>query len=89
MINLILYAVLLILGIPSGLYLAKICKDEIKKWRKRMVFISVLCFILIFILLFINFEYKIPYIMGLCFIIITFLTIVFKSSIVKHVVKKN
>jgi accessory gene regulator protein AgrB len=79
MLNNLLYIILLILGFPSGLYLAKICKEEIKKWRKRMILISVVCFILSIVMLISGFEYKLAFAIGLLFIVITFLTIVWKS----------
>ena len=79
MLNNLLYIILLILGFPSGLYLARICKDEIKKWRKRMIFISVISFISAIVVLISGFEYKLAFAIGLFFIVITFLTIVWKS----------
>jgi Mn2+/Fe2+ NRAMP family transporter len=79
MIKNLLYIILLILGFPSGLYLAKICREEIRKWRKRMILISLICFILSVVILISGFEYRLPFAIGLLFIIITFLTIVWKS----------
>ena len=78
------YLLLLIAGFPVGLFLAKLCKEEIKAWRKRLVIISIVCLILIIVISFISIElylYKIPSIVSLFFIIIVCLTIVWKSYI--------
>ncbi|MBS3079424.1 hypothetical protein J4218_04840 [Candidatus Pacearchaeota archaeon] len=83
MINNLLYIILLILGFPSGLYLTKVCREEVKKWKKRFLWISGLCFIIAILVFFTNFQYKIPVIIALLFIIVTLLTIVWKSSIGK------
>ncbi len=79
MLNTILYLILLVLGFPIGLLLAKVCKEEIKNWRKRLLIISGISFILSMVISFLNFEYKIPVIVALFFIIITDLTILWKS----------
>jgi hypothetical protein len=63
-------------------------KDEIKKWRGRLIGISAFCLVLAIGISFINYEifqYKIPVIVALFFIIITSLFIVWKS----HRIKKN
>ncbi|MEK6859904.1 MAG: hypothetical protein AABX54_03750 [Nanoarchaeota archaeon] len=79
MLTNLFYIIILILGFPIGILLAKMCKDEIKSWRKRLKIISAVCFFLGLIIVFIDFEYKIPVIVTLFFIIITNLTIVWKS----------
>jgi len=66
-------------GFPAGLLLAKLCKDEIKKWRKRLFIMSGASLLLIVVVSFLNFEYKLPVIISLFFIIITCLTVVWKS----------
>ena len=80
MLQNLLYLILLISGVLVGIILLKLCKDEIKNWKKRLFIISVICFILIIGLFFINFLYKIPSIIGLFFIIIVCLTIIWKSK---------
>ncbi len=79
MINTILYLILLVLGFPVGLLLAKFCKEEIKNWRKRLLITSIISFVLTLILSFLDFQYKIPVIVALFFIIITDLTVLWKS----------
>ncbi|MDP3026971.1 MAG: hypothetical protein Q8N63_04635 [Nanoarchaeota archaeon] len=82
MIQNLLYLLLLLTGFPAGLILAKLCKEEIKKWRKRLFVICFVSLILAVITSFIPFSlflYKLPVIISLFFIIITFLTIVWKS----------
>ena len=90
MIKELLYLLILILGFPTGLILAKLCKDEIKNWRKRMTIISVICLIIALVISFSDFIYKIPVIIALIFIAITDLTIVWKSYIkyIKNTKKK-
>jgi len=78
----LIYIIILVIGFPAGLILAKMCKDEIKAWRKRLVIISVICLILAIGISFLPsviFLYKLPSIVALFFIIITSLTIVWKS----------
>lgn len=79
MIKEILYLLILIAGIPAGLMLGKLCKEEIKNWRRIFWIISGVCFILsIFIWLF-NFEYKIPVALSFLFIIIVDCTVIWAS----------
>ena len=76
------YLLLLVTGFPIGLFLAKLCKEEIKTWRKRLFIISVVCLLLTIIVSFIPitlYLYKFPTIISLFFIIIVCLTIVWKS----------
>jgi uncharacterized membrane protein YoaK (UPF0700 family) len=76
------YLLLLITGFPIGLFLAKLCKEEIKKWRKRLFIMSIISLILSIVVSFIpitTYLYKFPTIISLFFIIIVCLTIVWKS----------
>ncbi len=79
MLNNLLFIILLLLGFPTGLFLAWFCKDEIKAWKKRMIAISVICLILAILLSFVNYPYKIPAVLSLFFMTITSLMIVWKS----------
>lgn len=82
MLENLIYILILVAGFPAGLILAKMCKDEIKAWRKRLKIISVICLIGAVAVAFIPsniFMYKLPVIIALFFIIITSLTIVWKS----------
>jgi len=79
MIQNLFYLLLLLAGFPIGIILAKLCREEIKSWRKRFLIISALSFIFIIVMSFVNFLYKIPIIISLFFIIITCLTIIWKS----------
>lgn len=79
MLTNLFYIIILVLGFPVGIILAKLCKDEIKKWRKRLKIISAICFILALGLIFTDFDYKISVIVTLFFIIITNLTVIWKS----------
>jgi len=75
-----LYIILLILGIPAGLFLSKLCKEEIKVWKNRLNIISVIALILAVLISFIDFQYKVPVIITLFFIIIVNLTINWKAK---------
>jgi len=79
MIQNLFYLVLLLLGFVNGILLARICKEEIKKWKKRLFIMSIVSLGLIVVISFLNFEYKFPVIISLFFMIITCLTIVWKS----------
>jgi len=79
MIQNLFYLLLLLIGFPIGLLLVKLCREEIKSWRKRLFIISVLSFIFIIIMSFVKFLYKIPIIISLFFIIIICLTIIWRS----------
>jgi len=80
MLQNLLYIILLIIGFPAGLFLAKLCKEELKAWRKRLIIISVICFVFIIRFVFLDFLYKIPIIITLFFIIIVCLTIIWKEN---------
>lgn len=77
--NNIFYLIILVLGFPVGLILAKLCKDEIKKWRRGLLITSGIYLVLIIGILFINIEYKIPVIISLGFMIITNMGIIWKN----------
>ena len=79
MITNLLYLALLLIGFPLGLFLAKLCKEEIKNWRVRLFAMSVAALVLAVVVSFFRFEYKVPVIMALFFMIITDLTIIWKS----------
>lgn len=73
------YLILLVLGIPIGYLLFYLCKDEIKKWKKRLTIMIIISLILIPIMFFINFIYKIPVIISLLFMDLVFFTILLKN----------
>jgi len=79
MLTNLFYLLLLLIGFPAGLFLARICKEEIKAWKKRLFIMSGISLLLIIVVSFLSFEYKLPVIISLFFIIITCLTIVWKS----------
>ena len=82
MLTNLFYLLLLFTGFFSGLILAKLCKDEIKAWRKRLFMISIISLILILLLVLIPlkiYEYRLPTIITLLFIAIVDLTIIWKS----------
>ena len=79
MLTNLLYLIILILGFPTGIFLAKLCKEELKSWKRRLFIINIIAFIYIGGMFFTNFLYKIPIILSLFFIIIVCLTIIWKS----------
>lgn len=74
-----LYTIILVLGIANGLILAKLCKEEIGKWRKKLWIMNGVCLILGILVFILNFEYKIPVAVGLGFIVVNDLTVIFRS----------
>ncbi len=80
MIEKLFYLLLLLAGFPTGLLLAKLCKEELKQWRKRLLVMSIISTIFILLLSFLKFEYKFPATISLFFIIIVCLTIIWKSK---------
>ena len=79
MLQNLLYLLILVVGFPVGLFLAKLCKEELNAWRTRLFIISVLSLIGIIVITFTSFLYKIPIIISLFFIIIVCLTINWKG----------
>ncbi len=82
MIQNLFYLILLLLWFPTGLILARLCKEELKNWRKRLFIITIISLIIAVGVSFISFNsftYKFPVIISLFFIIITCLTIIWKS----------
>ena len=83
MLNNLLYLLILILGVFAGLFLSKICRDEIRAWRKRLFIMSIVSFVLIVLVFLIPIDiyyYKLPTIVTLLFIIVVDLTIVWKTQ---------
>ena len=80
MINIILYLIILLLGIPFGLFLAKICKDETKAWKRRLKVITIISIILTITVYLTNLEFKSPISIALLFIAITFGTISWRNN---------
>jgi len=80
MLQNLLYIVFLLAGFPTGLILAKLCKEEIKNWKNRFIIITGISLIAAIVISFSSFQYKIPIILTLFFIIITFLTIIWKTN---------
>jgi len=79
MLSNLFYLILLLVGFPTGLLLAYLCKDEIKAWKERLFILSAISLISIVVVSFLNFEYKLPVIISLFFIIIVCLTVVWKG----------
>ncbi len=80
MIKEILYFVIVILGIPAGLFISKLCKDEIKSWRVRLIGMGIISLVLGIVVFFTGFEYKISVMISLFFVVIFCLTIVLKNQ---------
>jgi len=77
----LLYLLLLFAGFPVGILLARLCKDEIKSWKKRLLIISIISIFLAIAVSFIPvsiYPYKFPAIISLFFITIVCLTIIWR-----------
>ncbi|MEM0465643.1 MAG: hypothetical protein QXW97_03005 [Candidatus Pacearchaeota archaeon] len=81
MIKILLYIIAIIGAFFSGIILSNVCKDEIKAWKKRFFIFFVICFISCVLIVFFNFPYKIPVILSLFFMMIVFLTVIWKSYV--------
>ena len=80
MLNELFYFILVLIGIPIGLFLAWVAKDELKDWRKRFYILSILALLISLYLLFTNFPLKIPFILGLIFIVVVFSVLIIQSK---------
>jgi hypothetical protein len=71
----VLYVFLVLSGIPVGMFLSILCKDEVGLWRRRFRFIALICFLIIGFLIFIDIENKIALIVFLFFVIVVSLNV--------------
>jgi hypothetical protein len=79
MIKGLFYVLMLLMGISAGLFLVKLCSDEIRNWSGRLKLIIGVCIVLILVLAISSFAYKVPTIISLLFVIIVNLVILKKS----------
>ena len=75
----VIYIIILVLAIPTGQLLAKLCKDELKDWKFRFKIIFSISATGAILLYFSQLEYKIPMIVALLFIIINLSVLVKKA----------
>lgn len=80
MLKEVVYLIVLLLGIPTGIFLAKLCKEEIRKWKFKLKLISLISFIGGIVVYFLNYEYRMPIIISLIFVIIVCLTIIYTNN---------
>lgn len=79
MLTNLFYLLFFLAGFPTGILLAKMCSDETKNWRKRLLIISGISLLGLITILFTEFNYSFPTALSLVFIIIVNLTIIWKS----------
>ena len=79
MLTNLFYLLILLMGVLAGYLISYLCKDEIKNWRRRLFFMVVIFLVLAIVILFIDFEYKLPVVISLFFIIIVFSTIIWRK----------
>ena len=84
-----MYVVLILFGIPVGMILSSLCKGEVGLWQRRFRIMALVCFLLIVVLFFINFENKIPVIVFLFFVISVSLNIRLKELSSEKLKKSN
>lgn len=77
MLKEVMYVLLVVLGFFAGFIILKLCKDEVKKWRKRFLFIFAALFLFMVIVYFLEFEYKTSVILALAFSMAYCLPIIF------------
>lgn len=80
MIKEIMYFLIVILGFFSGFIMFRLCKDEMRKWRKKFFFIFILSLSLELIIYFFNFEYKTPLMLTLIFIMVYCLSLIVRNG---------
>jgi len=73
------YLVIIAVAIPLGLFLKKICRDEIGNWKKRFTHLTLLSLLIATLILFSSIEYKQPLITTLLFIVLLLQTINYKK----------
>jgi hypothetical protein len=84
MIENIIYLIVLVSAIFFGITLYKMCIEEIKNWKKRMIIFLIILFLTTIILIFSNLYIKRPIIVAILFIIIMILTILAKDFMKEH-----
>lgn len=65
-------------GFPVGIIISSICKEELRAWKRRFTYIVVVSLILIPIVYVASFEYRIPVIVALVFLIVTLMTVTYR-----------
>ena len=74
------YIVIVLLGIPIGMFLSRLCREEIVAWAGRLKLISIVAFIIGIIVWFMDFSYRIPVVVALLFIVVNNLTIIVRGN---------
>ena len=80
MIKEVLYSFIVLLGIPVGIFLSKLCREEISAWTNRLKFIYVIALALGVVIWLVDFEYKIPVVAALSFVVVNNLVITLKGG---------
>ena len=75
----LIYIIIILLAIPTGLFLAKLCEEELNDWKLRFKIMIMISFILSIGIYFSSLEYKISIMVSLLFIIMTLLTLIKKT----------
>jgi uncharacterized membrane protein len=75
----LIYIIIILLAIPTGLFLARLCQEELNDWKLRFKMIVVISFILSIGIYFSSLEYRTSIIVSLLSIIVTFLTLIKKA----------
>jgi hypothetical protein len=78
-IKYLLYLILLGLSYLSAKILVYYCKDEVKAWKTRFLGIAIVNIVIAIGLYFVEFSLKLPVILSLIFISLTFFVIVLKK----------
>ena len=75
----LLYTIIILAGFPAGLILAGLCNEELKSWKKRLTILSLISLLISIAVYLTDFEFKIPIVITLFFIVIACLTIIWKG----------
>lgn len=71
---------MVLLGIPVGIFLAKLCNEEVKAWKFRLKMVAFVAFFLGIVMFFLDFEYKVPVIIGFGFMVVCCLSVVWRRG---------
>jgi len=70
------YLVIVLLGIPVGIILYTLCKEEVNSWVSRIKFVPIICVILGVFVWIVNLKFKVPITISLIFILVTNLILI-------------
>ena len=74
-----LYLLVFATSYPVGIWLKKVCSDEVKSWESRLKGMIVISIVLIGVILFLDFAYKVEVVLSLLYVILVNLVVLRKK----------